>query len=48
MALKRCNDRFIKRFQEMEKLSQQVGKDIEDLNMDEMDQLWETAKKKLG
>lgn len=40
-ALRRCNERFTKRFQSMEN---SAGNKLESLNLDEMDLLWERAK----
>jgi XTP/dITP diphosphohydrolase len=44
-ALERTNKRFIKRFQIMEKLIKKKGKDLTEMNLEEMDKYWEEAKK---
>lgn len=44
-ALRGANGRFRERFGYMEKKVHQKGKEISDLSMTEMDQLWEEAKK---
>ena len=43
-ALEKTNQKFIKRFQTMEDLVAQKNKKIEELNLEEMDLLWEIAK----
>ena len=44
-ALERTNKKFIKRFQYIEKIADQKGKLITDLTLQEMDEIWEQAKK---
>lgn len=44
-ALKRCNRKFIKRFQFVEAGIKTQGKDLKDATLAEMDALWEQAKK---
>ena len=44
-ALERTNKKFIKRFQYIEKIADQKGKLITDLTLQEMDEIWEKAKK---
>lgn len=44
-ALSKTNNKFIKRFQLMEELMQQDAKDIRELNLEQMDEYWEKAKK---
>ncbi len=44
-ALERTNKRFIKRFQIMEKLIKKKGKDLTEMNLEEMDKYWEEAKR---
>jgi len=46
-ALKLSNQKFITRFQYIEKRLKEMGKDIHSSNLEEMDGLWEEAKKKL-
>lgn len=46
-ALQEANERFIKRFRLMERLAKERGKKLEDMNLSEMDALWEEAKRKL-
>ncbi len=43
MALERTNKKFIRRFQYIE---QNTTKELDDLSLDEMDELWNTAKEK--
>jgi MazG family protein len=44
LALEHANQRFIARFQHMEKLAGQSGGKLEDLSPQELDKLWEAAK----
>jgi len=44
-ALERTNKRFIKRFQIMEKLIKKKGKDLTEMNLEEMDEYWGEAKR---
>lgn len=44
-ALARTNKKFMNRFQEMEKIVQQQGKQMTDLNLAEMDLIWDQVKK---
>jgi len=44
-ALERTNKKFISRFQQIEELAQQQGKNIAELSLQEQDELWELAKK---
>jgi len=46
-ALQEANERFIKRFRLMERLAKERGKKLEDMNLSEIDALWEEAKRKL-
>ena len=48
MALKKATDKFEKRFKYMEKRISTNGKSIESTSQEEMDGLWEEAKKKIG
>ncbi len=47
-ALERTNIKFIERFNYLEKTAHQNGKTLKELSMDEMDTLWEEAKKVLN
>lgn len=44
-ALERTNLKFIKRFQYLEEAVKAQGKKLQDMNLDEMDQYWNEAKK---
>ena len=44
-ALERTNKKFIHRFQQMESLLKDQGKDLSDMTLSEMDVYWEQAKK---
>ena len=44
-ALERTNKKFIRRFQAMEEMTRQDDTYLSDMNLDEMDQLWERSKK---
>ncbi|KQT16047.1 pyrophosphatase [Chryseobacterium sp. Leaf404] len=44
-ALERTNIKFISRFQKMEELAAEAGLKLADMNLEEMDELWEKAKK---
>lgn len=46
-ALERTNEKFIRRFQTMENLAKENNFRLEDLNLKEMKELWNEAKKKL-
>lgn len=46
-ALERTNKKFISRFQQIEELALEKGKNIAELSLKEQDELWELAKKKL-
>ena len=43
-ALERTNKKFISRFQKIEELAKQQGKNIAELSLKEQDELWEKAK----
>ena len=45
-ALERTNKKFIKRFQFIEKMANELNKSIKDMSLAEMDIYWEQAKKK--
>ena len=44
-ALERTNRKFIRRFQQMEIIVAQEGKNLADLNLEEMDEIWNKVKK---
>ena len=44
IALKTANDRFVRRFQYIEKALEKKGKDLESATFEEMDRLWDEAK----
>jgi XTP/dITP diphosphohydrolase len=44
-ALERTNKKFIKRFQYLEEKSKEIGKNLKDMTLTEMDVFWEEAKK---
>lgn len=44
-ALERTNKKFIKRFQYIEKQVSSQGKDLRNMSLEEMDKIWEQAKK---
>jgi len=46
-ALRKTTDKFITRFRIVEKLAAESGKGLEEMTIQEMDQLWELAKKQL-
>lgn len=46
-AIRRTNDKFIRRFQYIEKRLNEIGKDVTQSNLEEMDKYWEEAKTKL-
>ncbi|SHK52518.1 nucleoside triphosphate pyrophosphohydrolase [Thermocrinis minervae] len=43
-ALQKANDRFIRRFSYIEQKAKQMGKDLKDMTLEEMDRLWMEAK----
>jgi ATP diphosphatase len=45
-ALRKANDKFTKRFETMEAAIGQSGRKMSDLNIDELEQEWRTAKTK--
>jgi MazG family protein len=45
-ALERTNRKFIRRFQQMEAMAEQQGKLLHDMNLEEMDALWNKVKEK--
>ncbi len=44
-VLERTNKKFIDRFQQMEKIAEQKGKNLADLSLTEMDAIWNEVKK---
>lgn len=44
-ALEKTNQKFISRFGFIEKKSKEIGKDIKDMTLEEMDRYWQEAKK---
>jgi len=44
-ALERTNKKFIKRFQYLESKAKELGKDLNDMTLAEMDVFWNEAKK---
>ncbi|MDQ7038680.1 MAG: nucleoside triphosphate pyrophosphohydrolase [Aquificota bacterium] len=46
-ALQEANDRFIKRFRYMEERAKETGRRLEDMGLEEMEKLWEEAKRVL-
>ncbi|GAB6075809.1 nucleoside triphosphate pyrophosphohydrolase [Desulfurobacterium crinifex] len=47
IALSKSNDKFEKRFRFMEKLAKESGKELKDMTIDEMEELWQKAKKEM-
>ncbi len=47
-ALQEANDRFIRRFQYIEKKAREMGKTLEDMELEEMDRIWMEAKGVVG
>ena len=45
-ALEKTNKKFIKRFQYLEKKARELGKNLKDMTLEEMDVYWNEAKKK--
>jgi uncharacterized protein YabN with tetrapyrrole methylase and pyrophosphatase domain len=45
VAMVSANDRFERRFREMEKIAEKTGCSIENADVDTLDRLWEMAKK---
>lgn len=48
LALKASSDKFISRFQKMEEIAAREGESMEDMNVVELDLLWQRAKKELS
>lgn len=47
-ALERTNRKFISRFNYLEKKAKETGKDLKEMSLAEMDEIWEEAKKATG
>lgn len=47
-ALRRCNSRFVERFQHMETALEKQGRSAEEADSNELEALWEAAKRSLG
>ncbi len=47
-ALQKANDRFLRRFSLMEKKARSEGRELGDMSFEEMNRLWEEAKRELG
>ena len=45
-ALKKATDKFINRFEKVEKVANENGKNLEDMTLSEMDELWDKVKSK--
>lgn len=45
-ALKKATDKFVDRFESVEKMATESGKSLEDMTLEEMDKLWDKAKLK--
>ena len=46
-ALQEANERFIRRFQYVERRAKEMGKKLEDMSLEEMDELWEEGKRRM-
>ena len=44
-ALRVSSRKFVKRFKKMEKISEKEGRSLSDMNLNELDKLWDNAKK---
>ena len=47
MALREATDKFIARFHYIEETAARQGRELADMDLEEMDQLWDAAKKEL-
>ena len=47
MALREATEKFIARFNYIEKSAAKQGRELADMNLEEMDELWNAAKKRL-
>lgn len=43
-ALERCNQKFIRRFSHIEAQAERMGKQLQDMTLEEMDEFWKEAK----
>jgi len=43
-ALKKASDKFVNRFESLEKMAQDAGKDLNNMSLEEMDNLWDKIK----
>lgn len=48
IALKKANAKFSRRFRAMEKMARETGRELKDLPREEMEQLWDAAKRTAG
>jgi tetrapyrrole methylase family protein/MazG family protein len=48
LALRKANEKFEKRFRFMERRAKEEGKELSRLNLDELENLWQEAKEKIG
>ncbi len=44
IALRRANEKFEKRFRHMEKRAKEMGRDLSEMSLEEMEELWQEAK----
>jgi XTP/dITP diphosphohydrolase len=44
-ALEKTNKKFIKRFQYLEKEAKRINRNLKDMSLDEMEKIWQEAKK---
>lgn len=44
-ALRKSTDKFIQRFHEVERIAQEKGKDLQNMSLDDLETLWQKAKK---
>ncbi|MDE7134628.1 MAG: nucleoside triphosphate pyrophosphohydrolase, partial [Rikenellaceae bacterium] len=47
-ALERCNRKFISRFERLEQLAQERDTALKELDIEQMEELWQKAKKEEG
>jgi len=43
-ALRKANEKFIRRFRELEKRAESMGRDLRDMSLEEMDEIWDQIK----
>jgi uncharacterized protein YabN with tetrapyrrole methylase and pyrophosphatase domain len=46
VALNRANNKFVKRFSEMEHIAKEQGNSLSEMTLDKMDECWEKAKER--